>query len=64
MSLCSVPDATHVYALREADPGAPSWEVFAGERCLQEHGELAALHWMLGRIPVDAVSDGRAECEG
>jgi hypothetical protein len=38
--------------------------VFADERCLQEHGEIAALHWMLGRIPVDAVSDGRARCEG
>jgi hypothetical protein len=65
-ALCAVPeaDATHVYALREADPSAPSWEVFADERCLEEHGELAALHWMLGRIPVDAVSDGRAECEG
>jgi len=64
--LCAVPeaDATHVYALREDDPGSTSWEVFADERCLQEHGEIAALHWMLGRIPVDAVSDGRARCEG
>jgi hypothetical protein len=65
-ALCSVSaaDATHVYALREVDPGAPSWEVFADEQCLQEHGEVAALHWMLGRIPVDAVSDGRARCSG
>ncbi len=65
-ALCSVPeaDASHLYALREVDPGSPSWEVFADERCLQEHGEVAALHWMLGRLPVDAVSDGRAECSG
>jgi hypothetical protein len=64
MALCSVPeaDSTHVYALREADPGSLSWEVFADARCLQEHGEVAGLHWMLGRIPIDAVSDGRARC--
>ena len=63
-ALCSVSeaDATHVYALREVDPSAPSWKVLADERCLQEHGEIAGLHWMLGRIPIDAVSDGRAEC--
>lgn len=63
--LCAVAeaDATHVYALREDDPGSPSWEVFADEGCLQEHGDIAALHWMLGRIPIDAVSDGRASCE-
>ncbi len=65
-ALCSVPeaDATRVYALREDDPASPSWEVLADEQCLQEHGEVAALHWMLGRIPIDAVSDGRARCEG
>jgi len=63
-ALCSVPEAeaTHVYALRESDPGAPSWEVFADERCLQEHDELSDLYWILRRIPTDAVNDGRAEC--
>jgi hypothetical protein len=65
-SLCSVNDrdATHVYALREADPTAPSWEVFADERCFQEHDELSELYWILRRIPTEAVNDGRAECDG
>lgn len=64
-ALCSVPEAeaTHVYALRESDPGAPSWQVFADERCLQEHDELSDLYWILRRIPTDAVSHGRAECQ-
>lgn len=62
-SRCAQTALSHVYALPEVDPGSPSWEVFADERCLQEHGEVAALHRMLGRIPIDAVSDGRAECE-
>jgi hypothetical protein len=65
-SLCSVPEAeaSHVYALREADPAAPSWEVFADERCLQEHREIWDLDWILRRIPADAVNYGQAECEG
>jgi Flp pilus assembly protein protease CpaA len=56
--------ATHVYALRESDPGRPSWEVAFDAGCLQESPEIAELHWLLGRIPMAAVDDGRAECGG
>lgn len=65
-SLCSVSEdaATHVYALQESHPGAPSWEVLADDQCLQEHGEISELYRIVGRIPIDAVSDGRAECVG
>jgi len=54
---------THFYALRESAPGQPSWEVAADFQCLQENSDLSDLHRILGRIPIDAVSHGRAECE-
>ena len=63
-SSCTVPEAsaTHFYALLESDADALSWEVAADAGCLQHSAEIAELHWMLGRIPIDAVSHGRVEC--
>lgn len=64
-SLCSVAeaDATYFFALREADPGAPSWEIFADSACLQGRDEIRELHRLLWYIPLDSMADGRIECK-
>jgi hypothetical protein len=62
-SLCpAAGSATHVYALHESDPGAPSWELTGDFECLQRNPEVAEPHQLLGRIPIDAVSRGRTAC--
>jgi hypothetical protein len=63
-TLCGLPEAagTHVYTFRDSAPGESAWSIAADFQCLQQSAELGELDWILGRIPIDAVSHGRAEC--
>jgi hypothetical protein len=64
-SLCSVAeeDATYVYSLRDIEPGAASWKVFADVPCLQNRDEIRELHRLLWSITLDTMVDGRIECK-
>jgi hypothetical protein len=53
---------THRYALYEG-AGEPVWELVGDGNCLQTSPSVAALHFLLARIPTNAVDHGRARCD-
>lgn len=55
--------ASHSFDLARDDPQQPPWRIETDRYCLERQPELARLDQLLARLPMETVSQGRANCK-